>query len=84
MPYLPEGRSARLRHLGARRAGLLTPCLRCPAVSRDLLECAWPSLLETAVKPLESLTWRAALAVSASPAAERLAPSGHGAGRLAS
>jgi transposase len=68
VPYLPEGRWARLRHLGARRAGLLTRASAARQCLRDLLECAWPSLLETAAKPLESLTWRAALAVSASPA----------------
>ena len=35
---------------------------------RDLLECAWPAVLEAAADPLESLTWRAALGVSADPA----------------
>ena len=63
-----RGGGARLRHLGARRAGLLTRASAARQCLRDLLECAWPSLLETAAKPLESLTWRAALAVSASPA----------------
>jgi transposase len=68
-PYLPEGRWARLRHLGARRAELLTRATAARQALRDLLECAWPALLYTAAGPLDSLTWRAALAVSADPAA---------------
>jgi hypothetical protein len=35
---------------------------------RDLLECAWPALLAAAAEPLDSATWRAALAVSTDPA----------------
>jgi hypothetical protein len=31
---------------------------------RDLLECAWPAALTAASKPLDSLTWRAAMAVT--------------------
>lgn len=68
VPYLPEGRWARLRHLGARRAELLVRSTAARQTVRDLLECAWPALLATAAKPLESATWRAALAVSADPA----------------
>jgi transposase len=68
VPYLPEGRWARLRHLGARRAELLVRSTAARQALRDLLECAWPALLGTAAKPLESATWRAALAVSADPA----------------
>ncbi len=69
VPYLPEGRWARLRHLGARRDGLLARATAAREQLRDLLECAWPAVLETAAGPLESLTWRAALAVSPDPAA---------------
>jgi transposase len=67
LPYLPEGPWARLRHLGARREGLIERCVAAREQVRDLLECAWPSVLEAAADPLESLTWRAALAVSADP-----------------
>jgi transposase len=69
VPYLPEGPWARLRHLGARRAELVTRATAARQCLRDLLECAWPALLATAAQPLDSLTWRAALAVSAHPAA---------------
>jgi Transposase len=68
VPYLPEGPWARLRHLGARREGLIGRCVAAREQVRDLLECAWPAVLETAAEPLESLTWRAALAVSVDPA----------------
>jgi len=68
VPYLPEGPWARLRHLGARRAELLVRATAARQCLRDLLECAWPALLATAAKPLDSATWRAALAISAHPA----------------
>ncbi len=74
VPCLPEGPWARLRHLGARRAGLLVRATAARQCLRDLLECAWPALLETAAKPLDSATWRAALAISASPAAVAAMP----------
>jgi transposase len=68
LPYLPEGPWARLRHLGARRAEVLTRATAARQCLRDLLECVWPALLATAAKPLEAATWRAALAVSTDPA----------------
>jgi transposase len=68
VPYLPEGPWARLRHLGARRAELLVRATAARQCLRDLLECAWPALLATAAQPLDSATWRAALAVSVHPA----------------
>jgi len=67
VPYLPEGPWARLRHLGARRAELLERATAARQGLRDLLECAWPALLATAARPLDSATWQAALAVSAHP-----------------
>jgi transposase len=68
LPYLPEGPWARLRHLAARREDLVVRAVAAREQLRDLLECAWPAVLEAAVDPLESLTWRAALGVSADPA----------------
>jgi transposase len=68
VPYLPEGPWARLRHLGARRERLIERCSAARQQVRDLLECAWPTVLETCADPLEWLTWRAGLAVSVDPA----------------
>ena len=64
--YLPERADpawARLRHLGARRAGLLTHGGAARQQVRDLLECAWPAVLGAAADPLESKSWLAAVTV---------------------
>jgi transposase len=64
--YLPEradAQWARLRHLGARRARLVTEATACGQQVADLLSCAWPAALECAAKPLESTTWLACLSV---------------------
>lgn len=64
--YVPERADeiwARLRQLGARRERLVTEATACVAQLRDLLECAWPGVLEAAAKPFESANWCAALAV---------------------
>lgn len=64
--YLPERAEpawARLRHLGARRAGLVTDATAARQQVRDLLECAWPAALEAAAKPLEAKSWLAAMTV---------------------
>jgi hypothetical protein len=45
LPYLPEGPWARLRHLGARREGLIGRCVAAREQVRDLLECAWPAVV---------------------------------------
>lgn len=65
--YLPERADqiwARLRQLGARRVQLTTQVGAARQQLRDLLECAWPAVLDTAAKPLDSLTWRAAVTVA--------------------
>jgi transposase len=67
VPYAPQGEWARLRHLGARRNGQLVVATGARQALRDLLECAWPAVLQAAAKPLESLTWRAAMRVSTDP-----------------
>ncbi len=64
--YAPERADetwARLRQLGARRERLVTEATACVQQLRDLLECAWPGVLEAAAKPFESTNWCAALAV---------------------
>jgi transposase len=64
--YAPERADetwARLRQLGARRERLITEASACVAQLRDLLECAWPAVLEAAAKPFDAANWCAALAV---------------------
>lgn len=64
--YEPESTDeawARLRHLGVRRARMLPELIGCQFQIRDLLECAWPAVLEASAKPFRSRTWCAALTV---------------------
>jgi transposase len=64
--YLPEPVDetwARLRHLGTRREQLIDVHRASIQQIRDLLECAWPAVLEAARQPFRSVTWTAALAV---------------------
>lgn len=64
--YLPERAEptwARLRHLGARRARLVTDAGAAQQQVRDLLECAWPAALEAARQPMDSKSWLAAMTV---------------------
>jgi transposase len=64
--YLPERADAdwaRLRHLGARRARLVTEVICCQQQITDLLGCCWPAVLGCAANPLESTTWLACLSV---------------------
>jgi len=73
--YLPERADptwARLRHLGGRRAGLITAAGAARQQLRDLLECAWPAVLAAAAQPLDSTSWRAAVTV----ATDRVAATG--------
>ena len=64
--YTPERADetwARLRQLGARRERLIAEATACIQQLRDLLECAWPGVLQAAAKPFDSSNWCAALAV---------------------
>jgi transposase len=64
--YVPEdcaGDWATLRHLGRRRAELITRGSQAMLQLRDLLALAWPGVLGAAAGPLESRTWLAAVAV---------------------
>ena len=64
--YLPEVATpdwARLRHLGARRAGQVTSAGAARQQVRDLLECAWPAALDAAAQPLDAKSWLAAMTV---------------------
>jgi transposase len=54
---------ATLRHLGRRRARLITTATASVHQMRDYLAVAWPAALTTAAGPFESKTWLAALAV---------------------
>jgi transposase len=63
LPERPDQGWARLRQLGACRVQLTTTAGACRQQLRDLLECAWPAVLDTAAKPLDSLTFRAAVSV---------------------
>jgi hypothetical protein len=65
--YLPEPVDetwSRLRHLGIRRARLVAEPVSQVQQMRDLLECAWPAVLEAARQPFKSATWHAALTVA--------------------
>jgi transposase len=55
---------ARLRHLGARRLQLTADATAATNQVRDLLECAWPAVLDASPAPFRSASWRAAVAVA--------------------
>ena len=62
--YIPEELDeawAHLRHLGRRRAQLITAATASAQRIRDFLSVAWPTVTETCVQPLESKTWLAAV-----------------------
>ena len=64
--YLPEELDetwAQLRHLGRRRAQLITAATASAHRIRDFLSVAWPVVTETCAQPLLSRTWLAALQV---------------------
>jgi transposase len=62
-PERPTAQWARLRHLGARRAELISDGGALRQQVRSLLECVWPAALTTAAQPLACTTWRATMAV---------------------
>ena len=65
--YEPERADAiwaRLRHLGARRSQLTADVTAAVNQVRDLLECAWPAVLDASPAPFRSASWRAAVAVA--------------------
>jgi hypothetical protein len=71
--YLPERADAdwaRLRHLGARRARLVTEATACQQQIADLVGCSWSAALGAAAKPLESTTWLACLGAVVDAGAE--------------
>jgi transposase len=62
--YLPERADAdwaRLRHLGSRRARLITEATSCKQQIVDLIGCSWPAALSATARPLRSKTWLACL-----------------------
>ena len=64
--YLPEELDeawAQLRHLGRRRAQLITSATASVQRVRDFLSVAWPVAAEACAHPFESVTWLAAMQV---------------------
>ncbi len=67
--YVPEELDevwADLRHLGRRRAALITSGTASQQRVRDFLSVAWPVVIEACAQPFRSKTWLAALQVVAS------------------
>lgn len=67
--YVPEELDetwAHLRHLGRRRAQLITAATASVQRVRDFLSVAWPVAPEACAGPFDSLTWLAAMQVVAS------------------
>ena len=64
--YIPEELDeawAQLRHLGRRRAQLITSAAASVQRVRDFLSVAWPVAPEACAHPFESVTWLAAMQV---------------------
>ena len=64
--YIPEEQDetwAHLRHLGRRRAQLVTAATASVQRVRDFLSVAWPAVTEACAQPFGSLTWLAAVQV---------------------
>ena len=64
MPEPADATWARLCQLGIRRARLVADQVAQVQQMRDLLECAWPAVLDAARQPFKSTTWHAALTVT--------------------
>jgi len=67
--YVPEELDeawADLRHLGRRRNALITAQTASVQRIRDFLSVAWPAVTEACAQPFDSVTWLAALEVTAS------------------
>jgi transposase len=62
-PERADATWARLRHLGARRARLVTDATAGVQQLRDLLDCVWPAVMDAAASPFRSASWQASLAV---------------------
>lgn len=62
-PERIEGSWADLRHLGRRRAEVITRGSTATLQLRDLLALAWPAALQAAADPFRSATWQATVAV---------------------
>ena len=64
--YVPEELDetwAQLRHLGRRRAQLITAATASAQRTGDFLSVAWPVVTEVCAQPFKSVTWLAALQV---------------------
>jgi transposase len=64
--YIPEEQDeawAHLRHLGRRRAQLVTAATASVQRIRDFLSVAWPAVTECCADPFKSVTWLAGLQV---------------------
>ena len=64
--YIPEELDetwAHLRHLGRRRAQLITAATASAQRIQDFLSVAWPTVMQTCAQPLLSNTWLAALQI---------------------
>jgi transposase len=64
--YIPEELDetwAHLRHLGRRRAQLITAATASVQRIQDFLSVAWPTVTEACARPFASVTWLAALQV---------------------
>jgi transposase len=64
--YIPEELDetwAHLRHLGRRRAQLITAATASVQRIQDFLSVAWPTVTEACARPFDSVTWLAALQV---------------------
>jgi hypothetical protein len=61
--YIPEELDETWAHLRRRRVQLIAAAIASVQRVRDFLSVAWPTVTETCARPLESVTWLAALQV---------------------